>query len=288
VVAQIAVNAGTIKVTTGVFPAGSTIQIAIKGKTVGKGKFTNQATISLPPGAIDDNPSNNTSEKVTTEVRGILTIKSADLQVKKELLNNTPLQVGGKADFMITTYNAGPDTAQQVIVRDTLRSNLELLGGITVSLGTTSYDPITRILIWDIGQLPAMQTATLRFTTRINANGMVGNSATVTGTLDDPDLTNNTASTREENVNGEAIFIPNVITPNGDGKNDQFRIIDISRYPNSSLFIYNRWGNMVYQSKNYRNEWDGHGLNEGTYYYILKLKTPEGEKTYKGWIELLR
>lgn len=288
VVAQTTVDAGTVKVTAGVFPAGSTIRIIVKGKTTGKGKFTNQATISVPSGATDTDPSDNTSEKVETEVRGILMIKAADLQVKKELLNNTPLQVGGKADFLITIYNAGPDTARQVVVRDTLRNTLELIGSVTTSTGTTTYDPITRILIWEVDQLAAMQTATLKFTARINANGIVVNSATVTGILKDPDLTNNTATTREENVNGEAIFIPNVITPNGDGKNDQFRIIDISRYPNSSLFIYNRWGNMVYQSKNYRNDWDGRGLNEGTYYYLLKLKTPTGEQTYKGWIELLR
>ncbi|NML35685.1 gliding motility-associated C-terminal domain-containing protein [Chitinophaga sp. G-6-1-13] len=63
----------------------------------------------------------------------------------------------------------------------------------------------------------------------------------------------------------------------------------MSRYPNSSLFIYNRWGNQVYQSKNYQNEWDGHGLSEGTYYYILKLRAADGgERSYKGWIELMR
>lgn len=45
---------------------------------------------------------------------------------------------------------------------------------------------------------------------------------------------------------------------------------------------------MVYQSKDYQNTWDGNSLNEGTYYYILKLRTPNGERDYKGWIELLR
>ncbi len=52
--------------------------------------------------------------------------------------------------------------------------------------------------------------------------------------------------------------------------------------------VYNRWGNLVYQSKDYQNQWDGNGLSEGTYYYILQLKTPQGIREYKGWIELLR
>lgn len=38
----------------------------------------------------------------------------------------------------------------------------------------------------------------------------------------------------------------------------------------------------------YDNKWNGDGLNEGTYYYILKLRTAQGDRDYKGWIELLR
>lgn len=85
------------------------------------------------------------------------------------------------------------------------------------------------------------------------------------------------------------LFIPNVITPNGDGKNDQFRIIGLERYPGARLNIYNRWGNEVYHSENYTNDWNGKGLNTGTYFYVLKIKEPDGhEAAYKGWIELMR
>jgi hypothetical protein len=45
---------------------------------------------------------------------------------------------------------------------------------------------------------------------------------------------------------------------------------------------------MVYQSKDYRNNWDGSNLNEGTYYYILEVKKPDGIKKYKGWVTILR
>ncbi|NIG56389.1 PKD domain-containing protein [Chitinophaga sp. Cy-1792] len=87
----------------------------------------------------------------------------------------------------------------------------------------------------------------------------------------------------------DIIFIPNTVTPNGDGKNDKFVIVGLEKYPGSPIYIYNRWGNQVYQNKNYDNSWTGDGLNEGTYYYILKLRLPSGDtKDYKGWIELLR
>ena len=81
---------------------------------------------------------------------------------------------------------------------------------------------------------------------------------------------------------------PNVITPNGDGKNERFIIAGLEKYPGSKIFIYNRWGGMVYQSKDYRNDWNGSGLNEGTYYYILEVRRPEGNSVHKGWVEIIR
>jgi gliding motility-associated-like protein len=89
-------------------------------------------------------------------------------------------------------------------------------------------------------------------------------------------------------VEAEALFIPNALSPNGDGKNDKFIIRGLERYQGVTLDIYNRWGNQVYHSANYSNTWDGNGLNEGTYYYILKVKEATGEKAYKGWILLAR
>lgn len=84
----------------------------------------------------------------------------------------------------------------------------------------------------------------------------------------------------------DLIFIPNVLTPNGDGKNDNFFITGLSKYPGSELSIYNRWQNQVYHSANYANDWQGEGLNPGTYYYLLKLHTTTGIKVYKGWVLL--
>ncbi|MFL9482766.1 PKD domain-containing protein [Chitinophagaceae bacterium LWZ2-11] len=86
----------------------------------------------------------------------------------------------------------------------------------------------------------------------------------------------------------DLIFIPNSITPNGDGKNDKFVIIGLFNYPGSELAIYNRWQNEVYHTGSYNNDWDATGLNAGTYYYLLKLRTTSGIKVYKGWIEVVR
>ncbi|RFZ86011.1 hypothetical protein DYU05_01180 [Mucilaginibacter terrenus] len=85
------------------------------------------------------------------------------------------------------------------------------------------------------------------------------------------------------------IKVPNIITPNGDGKNDVFEVKGISSFPGSRLLIFNRWGNEVYKSEDYSNNWDASGLAEGTYYYLLELKTGAAKPTaYKGWLYINR
>jgi gliding motility-associated-like protein len=64
-------------------------------------------------------------------------------------------------------------------------------------------------------------------------------------------------------------LIPNVFTPNNDGQNETFFIINMDQYPNSRLIVYNRWGKIVYESANYQNDWNGGDLSDGVYYYVL-------------------
>lgn len=61
--------------------------------------------------------------------------------------------------------------------------------------------------------------------------------------------------------------IPNVITPDGNSLNDHF-ILDPA-FEGSSLSIYNRWGKQVYETLNYKNDWDASGLASGIYFYEL-------------------
>jgi gliding motility-associated-like protein len=94
-----------------------------------------------------------------------------------------------------------------------------------------------------------------------------------------------------EEVSYELIFIscetmiPNVFTPNSDGKNDAFSISGIAGFPGSSLEIYNRWGIMIYSSVNYNNTWDGEDHPGGTYYYIF---TRSDGEIYTGHLSLFR
>jgi gliding motility-associated-like protein/uncharacterized repeat protein (TIGR01451 family) len=97
------------------------------------------------------------------------------------------------------------------------------------------------------------------------------------------------ADTAAITVVAAGIVIPNIFTPNNDGKNDVFKITGLESYPGSQLIIFNRWGNEVYRAENYLNDWNGSGLAEGTYYYILNRRERAGNLTaFKGWVFLKR
>ncbi|MEO6884432.1 MAG: gliding motility-associated C-terminal domain-containing protein, partial [Bacteroidia bacterium] len=79
------------------------------------------------------------------------------------------------------------------------------------------------------------------------------------------------------------IQIPNVITPNNDGKNDAFFITNLPAL--CKLKIFNRWGNTVYQTLSYQNNWEASDVVSGTYYYLLTL--PDGTLK-KGFLEVIK
>jgi gliding motility-associated-like protein len=86
------------------------------------------------------------------------------------------------------------------------------------------------------------------------------------------------------------IIIPNVFTPNGDGINDLWEIKGLSDYPGSSIKIYNRYGQVVFESKGYGRPWDGmfkgNSLPSGTYYYIIQPGS--GLKQLSGFVDVVR
>lgn len=79
-------------------------------------------------------------------------------------------------------------------------------------------------------------------------------------------------------------FLPNVITPNNDGKNDFLNFgLEI---PGMALSIINRWGDEVFSSLNYTNKWSGEDLSGGTYFYYLSHEC--FLKPYQGWIQIIK
>ncbi|MCT4582596.1 MAG: gliding motility-associated C-terminal domain-containing protein [Flavobacteriales bacterium] len=107
-------------------------------------------------------------------------------------------------------------------------------------------------------------------------------------------------------VNADTLFlnvthqlkIPSAFSPNSDGWNDVFEILELQAFDHSELVIFNRWGDVVYQATPYQNNWIGQSnttslkigeeVVDGTYFYTLKLTKDGEEQIFKGSVELKR
>lgn len=89
-----------------------------------------------------------------------------------------------------------------------------------------------------------------------------------------------------------ALEVPNVFTPNGDGANDEF-CVAFKSLIKFNIWIYNRWGRLVFSSNSASNCWDGYIGNTkaatGAYFYVIEAKGSDGKEYKKsGDINLLR
>ncbi|HLO81057.1 MAG TPA: gliding motility-associated C-terminal domain-containing protein [Chitinophagaceae bacterium] len=154
----------------------------------------------------------------------------------------------------------------------------------TPSAGATSY-------IWT---LPSGWSGTST-TNSINAtSGSSSGNITVIAVANG---CNSPATTLKVRVKYENVTIPDVITPNGDGFNDRWVILKPAGMKVKAS-IFNRWGQQVYKSDDYRNDWNGTGtggflgnnLPNGTYFYVVELSGAgiNGTEIRKGSITLKR
>ena len=86
-------------------------------------------------------------------------------------------------------------------------------------------------------------------------------------------------------------IIPSAFTPNGDGSNDEWRIENLSSFPECTVDIFDRRGENVFRSKGYQKPWDGTNskgrkMPMDSYYYVIDLKN--GENPLVGTVTLLR
>ena len=97
-----------------------------------------------------------------------------------------------------------------------------------------------------------------------------------------------------ENIDSSYFAIPNAFTPNGDGLNDLFKVLVTSNLDLESMQIFNRWGELIYNSNSITNGWDGNFNDrqqpQGTYVYYIQLRNTVSNKIEKhtGTVTLIR
>lgn len=91
----------------------------------------------------------------------------------------------------------------------------------------------------------------------------------------------------------DVLEMPQGFSPNADGDNDYFVVHGIKSYPDNTIKVFNRWGNIVYQRNSYADEWYGENnagdpLPDATYFVILNVQVAGKEKVLQGYVDLRR
>jgi gliding motility-associated-like protein len=90
------------------------------------------------------------------------------------------------------------------------------------------------------------------------------------------------------------IIVPTAFTPDGDNVNDYWEIPDLDYvYPNNKVFVYNRWGNLLYESEEgkyanapWKGDFKGSKMPVGSYYYIIEMNDAE-DRVEKGIVTIV-
>ncbi|MEY3368653.1 MAG: hypothetical protein RI973_1808, partial [Bacteroidota bacterium] len=91
-------------------------------------------------------------------------------------------------------------------------------------------------------------------------------------------------------------IVPNVVTPNGDGANDQLEILCLENgsFPDNRFRVFNRWGNELVVFEPYANNWDitfgsdKKPVPAGVYFFMLELDKNNGQEVITGYIKVVR
>jgi gliding motility-associated-like protein/uncharacterized repeat protein (TIGR01451 family) len=190
-------------------------------------------------------------------------------------------------NFTIEVNNSALTVFQNLNIPDVLTTGFTYVSNTTTK-GT--YDENNGL--WSIPTLGANESAALTITAKVNTVGDYLNTASIiSSTPQDADTTNNTADVL---VTPSCLEFYNIITPNGDGMNDNFVVSCIESYSDTQLEIFDRYGSIIYKNKNYKNDWNGianqtsriiksgQPLPNGTYFYILKFNdgSTQDKKSY--------
>jgi len=240
----------------------------------------------------DDNASNNTATVTLIIDRP----EGIDLVVEKTAVSANPL-VGDEVVFTIVVTNKS-DSSEDIISNIEISDVLDSVNftNPTFQADNGEYDLASGT--WFIPSLMRNQEARLEITVNVPNEGTFINTASIirSSPADSEDKLENNTSTVEVKVSlptaADPGFIFNQFSPNGDGTNDYLTIRDIGTFTNTSLQIFNRYGNAVFEASNMSEDrvWDGNykseNAPEGTYYYILDLG--DGSEIRKGWVQLIR
>jgi gliding motility-associated-like protein len=254
------------------------------------------STTSLTVTATTSDPTN------TITVNGIATGSGSPSQP-------IDLQVGANVITVVVSGSGGTPTTYTITVARA-GTSIATLTNLTLSHGTLSPAFASGIRNYTAGVDNSISSITVTPTTTdadatIKVNGVVspngspsqvidlalGTNTIIVDVLAQDGITTTTYTvvvTRA--VPQSDVTANNLLTPNGDGKNDTWFVKNIDLFPNNTVTVYDHSGRILYTKKGYTNDWNGNyngqPLNEDTYYYLIDLGP--GERKIKGFITVVK
>ncbi|WP_187294753.1 T9SS type B sorting domain-containing protein [Chitinophaga pinensis] len=296
---QTTVRTFRVRVATDLTGAKSIDNTAYVNNGNGKGSVATLPALSNDPSQPD--PGGLGKPSTTIPIKSVTSFESWKIVLNSS--GETSVNSGEELSYIIYVRNTGNITIPLLQVSDPVPDFTTFQ---SASDGGLHFDG-SNTVVWAVNNLAAGAIATLHFKVKVGdipeGIGSINNTARVQigGNSDSTSKPTYHCDPKEAGcdkgtvtsikaVKGKpGLMISNVVTPNGDGKNDYFFVRGIDKFPNTQLFVFNRWGGVVYQSKDYQNNWNATGLSEGTYYYRLELNDPAtGVTVYKGWVMIIR
>lgn len=208
-----------------------------------------------------------------------------DLQIHNQP-DQPKAMIGQPINYQIAARNHSETDATQVVVIISLAREVIFDQLVGMYQGSAEYNRSNHQIVWTIPTLPAGGSLTLNMTVLADAKGTATQIATIASF--EPD-THPSDNRHDSDVEIVALKIPNVFTPNGDGINDTFEIVGSDLLGRCDLSIFTPEGQEVYRNRNYRNDWNGGGLNDGVYFYILEVEYAHGrQQVFKGYVMIIR
>jgi uncharacterized repeat protein (TIGR01451 family)/gliding motility-associated-like protein len=214
-----------------------------------------------------------------------LSVNQVDLRLTKEVSANIVAK-GRSFFYKLSVENVSEIKATVVLLSDTLPVGVKYKNA-TASKGKVSFDIAKNAVILEIGEILPKEKVTLEIEVSAESIANIVNVANVDSNEKDSNAVDNTASASHRQLD---FSIPNAFSPNGDGINEEWVVkglLDI--FPNNRLVIVNRLGVEVYKTTNYKNDWNGQGVGEGTYFYQLSLTSQDGrEEVFTGYLTVIK
>ncbi|MBT5402357.1 MAG: T9SS type B sorting domain-containing protein [Crocinitomicaceae bacterium] len=182
------------------------------------------------------------------------------------------VDVPGLYTFTFTDNQCGLGTDLEVLYIPDVTASLEdyfFCEGESRALDVTDVGDPTVSYLWSTGSTDPEIEVSVAGNFSVEVTGFCNSANAASEITTDPCL----------------VIVPNVISigSGSNGHNDYFTLDGLHRWPNTQLSVLNRWGQIVYHSDNYMNDWDGRNGNNGqllpagTYFYIVVYNNGDSE-----------